>query len=87
MGIGEFHPTQEEKRMYQDMIKFKGLDFENALNNFYIQAISFCQNYEFAYDITNVFKDENDVYRDPRHQNKKGVDIISKKIREIVFAF
>ena len=87
MGIGEFHPSQNEKSMYLDMIKFKGVDYENDLHDFYKQAILFCKNYEFAHDLTNIFKNVNNVYRDPRHQNEKGVDIISKEIRKVVFAY
>lgn len=87
MGIGEYHSSQEENSMYQEMIKFSKLDYEYHLHDFYKQAISFCQNHEFVHDLTNVFKEVNVVYRDPRHQNERGVDIISKKIKEIVFAF
>lgn len=80
MGFGKYFPNKEETKMYQSMIDLAEIDYETSLNNFYKQATLFSQEQEYVHDLTDIFRNKNNVYRDPRHQNELGVKLIADAV-------
>ncbi len=55
------------------------------ISNLYVELKKRCQKLDFCFDISDSLLNKDDVlYNDPRHNNKKGNEIIAEKITEVM---
>lgn len=55
------------------------------ISNLYVELKKRCQKLDFCFDISDSLLNKDDVlYNDPRHNNKKGNEIIAEKINEVM---
>lgn len=78
MGFGEY----ELSAMEQEMLDDRGESYLENLRKFYTEAKRLCEEYEFLVDATEAFKDTQNAYLDPRHQNELGVRVLAQTILE-----
>ena len=78
LGFGKYEMSKREAEMLQG----KGQVYKQKVTEFYNRARRIANEHSFCVDLTNVFSDSRNVYLDPRHQNKSGVDILAAVIFE-----
>ncbi|MCP5047848.1 MAG: hypothetical protein GY940_11800 [bacterium] len=78
LGFGQYDASAQEL----ERLGKRGKKYRRRVDDFYQDAGPKCEEIDYCVDLTDVYKDAQDVYLDPRHQNKKGVDILAKAVYE-----
>lgn len=76
MGFGDYRMSKEESKL----LSLKGEEYLQEVRSFYSEAKEICREYDYCVDLTDIFSNHTEVYLDPRHQNRKGVEILAKEI-------
>ncbi len=85
MGVGEYTPTDKEREALQELVEPKEgsqpeLNYLVHVERFYQRTEDIEKRLPYVLDLVDLFREVDDVYRDPRHQNAKGAKIIAEAI-------
>ncbi len=82
LGSGTYKPSAEERKMFDAANESQRGAYGKWVQDFYAEARITCEKLPYATDFADVFAGEADVYRDARHPNAEGNNIIARAILE-----
>lgn len=87
-GFGNYNKNEKEVKAFREFcekfFEMKNINYDDLLQNFYINAKILCNKFDFLLDFTDIFNDEHEVFEDPRHLNQKGNKILAKRIFDTI---
>lgn len=82
MGFGGYDPSPEEQPMWakqRDRL-VHGVPYPQALEAYYRDAQERCGRIPYCADLTGIFAGHRDLFRDPRHPNPRGYELIAQAL-------